>query len=95
MKLPASQTDIRKPGKSANAIEFKNSTAPRTPTEIVKPRAAPRMKTRPAMKPIHKSVYVPEPSRQEIAMGDWMDTVKHFGNQEEAIKDFIQRYFSK
>jgi hypothetical protein len=95
MKLPASQTDIRKPGKSSNAIEFKNSTAPRIPNEIVKPKTAPRLKTRPVIKPITKSVYVPEPTRQEIVMGDWMNTVNHFGNQDDAIKDFIQRYFAK
>lgn len=96
MKLPAPETDLRKPGKASNGIEFKNSTAPRAPPEIVKSRPTKsRMVSRPAMKPLHKSVYVPEPSKQEIMMGNWKNTVDTFGNQEEAIKEFIQRYFVK
>jgi hypothetical protein len=96
MKLPASETDLRKPGKAPNGIEFKNSTAPRAPAEIVKTRPTKsRMVSHPAIKPIHKSVYVPEPSKQEIMMGNWKNTMDTFGNQEEAIKEFIQRYFVK
>ena len=94
MKLPPAQTDIRKPGRSITT-EFKNSTPSRKLDEVVKSKSAPRMKPVSSIKPNTKSIYVPEPSRQEIVMGDWMNTVKHFGNQDDAIKDFIQRYFAK
>jgi len=95
MKLPASGTDIRKPGGTKGAIEYKNCSTPCRPAEVAKVARKPRMTTRPAIKPATKSVYTPEPTRQDMVLGDWNETVKHFGNQEDAIKDFIQRYFGK
>ena len=92
MKLPASETDIRKPNGVA-ATQFKLSThkSPTAKLNLLNPKA-PRAVPKSVIKPMVKSNYLRIPTKEELAMDDWAETMKATGNSEAAIKEFISKY---
>jgi len=92
MKLPAGETDIRKPNGAAPP-QFKMSVQkkPLSKSQVVNPKA-PRAVPKSVIKPAVKSNYLPIPSKEELAMQDWAETMKATGNSEAAIKEFISKY---
>jgi hypothetical protein len=92
MKLPASETDIRKPNGAAPP-QFKMSVqkSPMKKSEVLNHKA-PRSVPKSVIKPAVKSNYLPIPSKEELVMADWAETMKATGNSEAAIKEFISKY---
>ena len=96
MRLPASQTDIRNPGLNRSPAEFRHAT------NIMEKPVAPSTKINvsrnpshgPVIKPVTKSVYIKEPSREEAVLEEYKDAAHRLG-ADEAIKEFIAKYLAK
>lgn len=95
MRLPASQNDIRKPEMNRTPGQFHHSTKIAAETPVVRPKInVSRKPSRPVIKPVTKSVYVPEPSAEDLALTEYKDAAHRLG-ADEAIKEFIAKYLAK
>lgn len=91
MYFPKAQTDIRKPAANHFAI-------PKMPDEVLvevaKPEA-PRKPSKPAVKPLVKSVYLREPTAEEVAAAELNDAISRLGSNDAGVKEFVAKYMSK